>query len=237
MSKGAFLTGQIVKIDPRTKILMLFLIGYASLNETRTMWQATIFSVALLMYANAGMWRKVIPLASFYAASVAYDIYLSSFIKGTPGLFIGVILTYTRIFMPVFMLMKYMLATTRVSEFVAAFDRMHLPDEIVIPFSVMFRFIPTIKEEWSSIQDAMRFRGLSFNIINIFIRPVRTMEFTLVPLLTNSVLIADDLSAAALTRGLGADTKRSCITPVGMHPVDIVLVIITIFLVVNSMMK
>lgn len=49
--------------------------------------------------------------------------------------------------------------------------------------------------------------------------------------------VAEDLSAAALTRGLGADTKRTCITKVGMHIIDYILLAVVVFLVINTKMK
>ena len=55
-----------------------------------------------------------------------------------------------------------MVTTTTVSEFVAAMERLHLPQQITIPMSVMFRFFPTVAEEWSAIGDAMRIRGVRF---------------------------------------------------------------------------
>ena len=56
----------------------------------------------------------------------------------------------------------FVVTTTTVSEFVAAMERLHLPQQITIPMSVMFRFFPTVAEEWSAIGDAMRMRGVRF---------------------------------------------------------------------------
>ena len=54
-------------------------------------------------------------------------------------------------FIPGLMMGYYTVTTTTVSEFVAAMERMHMPKQIVIPLSVMFRFFPTVGEEASSI--------------------------------------------------------------------------------------
>ena len=58
----------------------------------------------------------------------------------------------------------YLLSTTKVSEFVLAMQRMHIPEAFIIPFSVMFRFFPTISEEAGSIGNAMRMRGITGKI-------------------------------------------------------------------------
>ena len=125
-----------------------------------------------------------------------------------------------------------MISTVTVSEFIAAFERMHLPDEVTIPFSVMFRFFPTIKEEWNDICNAMAFRGLGFTINNLFFRTSLIYECSFVPLLTDTVLIADELSAAALCRGLGANKKRTYMVDVRLRPVDFILMPVAVLLTV-----
>ena len=57
--------------------------------------------------------------------------------------------------LPGFIMGYYLVSTTTVSEFVAAMERMHVPEKIVIPVSVVFRFFPTVKEEYAAIRDAM----------------------------------------------------------------------------------
>lgn len=93
--------------------------------------------------------------------------------------------------------------------------------QIVIPLSVMFRFFPTVGEEASSISDAMRMRGISFGGNH----PGKMLEYRLIPLMTCSVKIGDELSAAALTRGLGADVKRTNICKIGFRFVDYIVLL------------
>lgn len=124
-------------------------------------------------------------------------------------------------FIPGLMMGYYTVTTTTVSEFVAAMERMHMPKQIVIPLSVMFRFFPTVGEEASSISDAMRMRGISFGGNH----PGKMLEYRLIPLMTCSVKIGDELSAAALTRGLGADVKRTNICKIGFRFVDYIVLL------------
>ena len=53
--------------------------------------------------------------------------------------------------------------TTSVSEFMLSFERMHLPNKLIIPLSVMFRFSERFRGigTWY-VRDAMRFRGIAF---------------------------------------------------------------------------
>ena len=82
----------------------------------------------------------------------------------------------------------------------------------------MFRFFPTVEEEYSAIGDAMRMRGIRFGGG----KPVKMLEYRMVPLLVSCVKIGEELSAAALTRGLGAPVQRTNICRIGFGKFDIV---------------
>jgi energy-coupling factor transport system permease protein len=81
------------------------------------------------------------------------------------------------------------------------------------------RFFPTIKEEYSSINDAMRMRGVMFGGGNV----LKMFEFRMIPLLFSCVNIGEELSAAAITRGLGGETKRSSIVELRLGVFDYLL--------------
>ena len=121
---------------------------------------------------------------------------------------------YTYI-LPGFVMGFYLIDTTSVSEFVAAMERVHAPQGLVIPVSVVFRFFPTVKEEYAAIRDAMKMRGIS-----TFRSPMQMLEYRIVPLMISVAKIGEDLSAAALTRGLGAPIKRTNICKIGFGAVD-----------------
>lgn len=52
------------------------------------------------------------------------------------------------------------------------------------------------------------------------------IEYRLVPLMVSMVKIGDELSAAALTRGLDAPVKRTNICKIGFHVQDIVIILL-----------
>ena len=90
----------------------------------------------------------------------------------------------------------------------------------------MFRFFPTILEESRSINDAMRMRGIGSK--NLVKDPIALFEYRLVPLLMSIVKIGGELSAAALTRGLGGPVKRTNICKIGFGIWDFCMITVTI---------
>ena len=88
----------------------------------------------------------------------------------------------------------------------------------------MFRFFPTIVEEYGAIGDAMRMRGIRFGGG----KPAKMLEYRMVPLMISCVKIGDELSAAALTRGLGAPVRRTNICQIGFGLFDIMAMLVCV---------
>jgi energy-coupling factor transport system permease protein len=125
--------------------------------------------------------------------------------------------------MPGLIMGAYMLSSTTVSEFIAAMHRMHIPQQITIPLSVMFRFFPTVLEEFTAINTAMKMRDIRIGGRNAG----KFIEYRLVPLMVCSVNIGSELSAAALTRGLGTKVRRTNICKIGFHMQDLTVLLLT----------
>ena len=123
-----------------------------------------------------------------------------------------------RQFLPGVMMGYWFVSTTTVSEFMAACDRIRLTQSIEIPLVVMMRYFPTIAQDYSQISDAAKMKALGLSQ-----GPITAVENRLVPLLASAVRGGEDLSAAALTRGLGAPIHRTNICEIGFHVCDMML--------------
>jgi energy-coupling factor transport system permease protein len=140
------------------------------------------------------------------------------------ALFCGGILTR---FVVTIMMGEYVIATTSVSEFISAMEKLHMPQQVTIPLSVMFRLFPTSGAEWKSIRRAMRMRGIHIGGA----KAGQVVEYQMVPMMTSSVRIGEELSASALTRGLGAPVKRTNICRIGFRAQDYLLLAGCLFVV------
>ena len=109
--------------------------------------------------------------------------------------------------LPTVILARYIVKSTKVSEFLTAMNRLHVSDKLTIPISVIFRFFPTVVEESKAINDAMRMRGIEMGAN----KATEAIEYRMVPLIASCSIIGEELSAAAMTRGLDVGKRRSCI--------------------------
>lgn len=207
-------------LDPRTKIVIVLLLavfvlgglGGSQMRPVKTVLSALPFLLLLIERQWRGFARGLLILAIGYGLLFLMP-YLPAGLSYIALMCGGII---TR-FVVTIVMAEYLLDTTSVSEFISAMSRLHMPQAITIPVSVMFRLFPTIREEWQSIRRAMRMRGIHPGGA----KAGQVLEYQMVPMMTSSVRIGEELSASALTRGLGAPVRRTNICRIGFRLQDL----------------
>lgn len=217
-------------LDPRTKMivmitLVVFALGGTGSDIAAVRYGTTAVSILpLILLMTAKQYKKAAVFGLLYASIKSAEVFLVPHITGAALSIIGLCcLIFVRL-MPGLIMGAYMLSSTTVSEFIAAMHRMHIPQQITIPMSVMFRFFPTVLEEFTAINTAMKMRDIRIGGRNAG----KFIEYRLVPLMVCSVNIGSELSAAALTCGLGTKVKRTNICKIGFHIQDIIVLLLTI---------
>lgn len=215
-------------LDPRTKIIILIAVNIVvicgGLNGISAYIRPLLASLPfILLLAERKTKIAIIYFVLLFPAMMLEFFFIGS----TNGILNIIILLYTGIlsrFLPGIITGYYLISTTKISELIAAMERMHISQNIIIPFAVMIRFFPTVSEENNAINDAMRMRGVRIGGGNA----IAMLEYRIVPMLMSTVKIGEELSAAALTRGLGSPTKRTNISKVGFKFIDLVLILFVI---------
>lgn len=213
-------------LDPRTKLLLLFtmavfVLGYMGGEKLQLL--TPIFCILPTVFLlTAKKYKTAIGYILIYSASFLAFMLWGNKTSGILNfLLLGICGILAR-FLPCMMMGAYMISTTTVSEFTAAMQRMHLSEKIIIPLSVMFRFFPTVIDEFVSINAAMKMRDIRIGGRNFS----KMFEYRIVPLMTCCVKIGEELSAAALTRGLGGTVHRTNICRIGFHIQDILVILL-----------
>ncbi|HMM06942.1 MAG TPA: energy-coupling factor transporter transmembrane component T [Clostridiales bacterium] len=213
-------------LDPRTKLLLLitmatFVLGGAGGAVTAFI-TPCLALIPLVLLLSVKKYRAA---ALYFFLYAGMYLSFSLFAPSTTGilnfLLLGTAGIITR-FMPSIMMGFFVVSTTTVSEFTAAMLRMHVSEKLIIPASVMFRFFPTVADEFNSINAAMKMRGIVLGGNH----PGKFVEYRLVPLLTCSVKIGEELSAAALTRGLGGNVRRTNVCEIGFGIQDFLMILL-----------
>lgn len=215
-------------LDPRTKLLLLVTITSLLLSTGNegimNIIKPILSMIPFLLLLTEKQFKTAGKYFVFYVVCFILERIALTLIGGIPSFLLLAICSIMTRFAPGIMMGTFLLKSTSVSEFIASMERMHISEKIVIPLSIIFRFFPTIKEEYKAINDAMKMRGISFGGKN----PLLMIEYRLIPLIFSVVKIGDELSAAAITRGLGASIKRTNICEIGFHIQDIILIAISL---------
>jgi energy-coupling factor transporter transmembrane protein EcfT len=213
-----------IQLDPRTKIYLLFLINIVlfSTNPTggQLLAKGALALVSFALLCSMGKWGYGLIYAILYVAGQLAEIYLTSYAVGLWGLLMRFTAQMLNRLMPIVIMAYYLVKTTEVSAFISAMERMHITRKIIIPLAVIFRFFPTIAEESRAIKDAMRMRGIGFSG-----GPLLMLEYRLVPLMMSIARIGNELSAAAVTRGLSLSGERTNVYIMGFRTWDAVLIL------------
>lgn len=215
-----------IPLDPRTKLYLLLTVTTMMSVGSRAVGahvlQPLVAFFPLLMLVLCRRFRKAAAFGVSYAVLHILDLTLRPHLSGVVGFLIGGTVGIYTFLLPGFVMGFYLIDTTSVSAFVAAMERMHLPQTVVIPVSVVFRFFPTLREEYAAIRDAMKMRGITLA------NPLAMLEYRVVPLLIVACKIGEELSAAALSRGLGAPVRRTNVCRVGFGWLDIAAIVLTL---------
>lgn len=216
-----------IPIDPRTKIFLAVSVSTIMMaggsDGIMNLVRPCMFMLPMILLLLSKKLKVVLRFSITYIILFVMEITILPLLTGTWNFILGgAIGIYTQM-LPGFVMGYYLIDSTTVSEFVAAMERMHISEKIVIPLSVVFRFFPTVKEEYSSINNAMKMRGIS-----ALKDPIKTLEYRIIPLMVSIAKIGEELSAAALTRGLGSPIKRTNICNIGFGIIDIVLIFISV---------
>lgn len=214
-------TAKQMYFDPRTKILLCLTVSFVMLASD---------GIGIMRYVQPCL--AAVPviflfilkkplIAAYYvgayvlASTVPY--LLMPFLPSVVNLlFTGIVVMSTET-LPSMSMFCFLIMTTTVSEFLAAMESLHVPKKFTVPVSAMFRFFPSIREEYAAICDAMRLRN-----VGSWRNPIEMLEYRMVPLLMGLVSIGNDLSASALTRGLDAPVRHTNMCPIGFHWQDAV---------------
>lgn len=208
-------------LDPRTKLLLLtfvsvIVLGNAGGNYANE-FRFVLNYLPLFLLLASRRWKEFLYGLILYTVGYAMQFFLMPHVQGLPGYLVLAVSGILLRFLPGIMTGAYVVSTTTVSEFIAAMEKMHVSQKITIPLAVMFRFFPTVVEEAGSINKAMSMRDIKFGGT----KALQMLEYRLIPMMTCSVKIGQELSAASLTRGLGSPQKRTNICKIGFGWCDV----------------
>ncbi len=217
--------------DPRMKLLLVLVFTTATFMSPNTFVLIWNYVLILFLYAARRLWKNLWKTGVIFGVLLLCEFAVNLISHEGTRAALGLIvflLERTAVF---FVMGAWMAAKMRVGDFVTAMQNMHLPKGGTITLAVVFRYLPTVKEEFRYIKNTMKLRGIGLNFKNILLHPLKTCEYAIVPLVLRSLTISDQLAASAMTRGLDLDTKRTSYREVRLRAGDILAAVTVVLLV------
>lgn len=224
----------LIELDPRSKLFLLLLGNLLVVLSVPLIYEYLIIAFigslfCVTGYSKKGLWL----MGAYFSVLLINNVVLVYIIKFQWATFLlGGGMLMRKLF-PCIMLGNFLISTTKVSDFILAMEKMRVPRQLIIPFSVMLRFFPTVYKELGYITDAMKLRGIEATFKNWVLKPIMMIEYIFVPLLMSAVKIGEELSAAALTRGLSVEEKRSSYSTLTYGKIDYGVTVFVLVLMIG----
>ena len=212
---------KLLYLDPRTKLFLVLLCVLSAMFAPNLYFQFALVAVIGLLAALCGKWQYALRGILAYALICAFTVWCMGVMTGTWRTMFVAFLGLVHKVYACGMLAGLVISTTKVGEFLSAMTRLHVPKKLTIPIAVMLRYLPTIREDWHYIKDAMRLRDVSPTLWDFLKAPALTVNCIYVPLLTVASKAADELSIASVTRGIENPKPRTCLINIRMQWADL----------------
>lgn len=210
----------VLKIDPRTKIILMILGNVAIFLAFSIQIKISLIIFYLIFGFLCGAYKSPIKISLGYFGLILVEYLGGKYLSGTLALMIITFSQFIKMILPCALLASIMISTTKVSEFMGALNKMKVSKKVIIPLTVMIRYFPVVFEDWKNIKDSMRMRDVSPTFLGFLKNPSDTIECIYVPMLMSASKVSDELSAAAITRAIENPNPRTCMVKMKMRFYD-----------------
>lgn len=223
-----------MELDIRTKLVITLLIATCvSLNSNIYVELFLMLFLAVLQLLSG---KDVFAprLVLCYGIFVIIQYLVFPAVPDWVSMILSMFVVNVRSFFPIAMCLVLIYRTTRISQMMATLTKMKVPKGIMISIAIAIRYFPTLAEEVRALHDAMSIRNITNGIKSPIKKVAVKAECYLVPVFISAIKTADELSAAAITRGIENPGQPSCRNYKNMAFQDYVVFVIVVALTVGS---
>lgn len=226
-----------MKFDVRTKIYLTLLIAVICIGFTTgakfDYLHFFLKFIPFVLLILSKKWKLFLVTGIIFVTSALIDRYFLAISSGLIHYILFALGAVLNLFTSATVMAVYTVMTTTPSEFIAGLKKMHCPAAITIPFAVLFRFFPTIAQEFRSINEAMKMREIRFGGKKVS----KVLEYKIIPMMMCIMRIGEELSMSALVRGLENNNKRTSVIQPKFKVQDFIIFALSIFCLVLDILK
>ncbi|EPY2272880.1 energy-coupling factor transporter transmembrane component T [Clostridium sporogenes] len=218
-----------LQMDPRTEIILIFIANIVAFANSSVYVETLIIVAISVLLLLCGCRKSSIKWITFYGALLFIQYYLIPVMPTFIAVMFSVLAIYARKLLPCMMIGELIIKTIPVRLIILSLQKWKIPQKIIIPLSITIRYFPAIKEEVTHIKEAMKMRKIK--------GAIRRIECMYVPMLISAANTAEELSAAAITRGIENPAPKTSVVDIRFHIQDYICLGIGIIFIVIIMMQ
>lgn len=208
------------ELDPRTVLGIVFIFITLGLAINKPLSSHILLLICNIYLITSKAYRKCALYSVIYIIIAGLMFYIHHIPNTTLALTIVSISYFVQKFVIAMMMIEFLKRKTSMPYVISAMQTMKFPNAVAIPFIVILRYMPTLREDYGYLKDSLKIRGIRTSGIEFFIHPIRPLEFMIVPILFRSIRVAEELSTSVLLRGIENYKNRTNIYPLKFTKID-----------------
>ena len=208
------------ELDPRTVLGIVFIFITLGLAINKPLSSHILLLICNIYLITSKAYRECVLYSVIYIIIAGLMFYIRYIPNNTVALTIVSISYFVQKFVIAMMMIEFLKRKTSMPYVISAMQTMKFPNAVAIPFIVILRYMPTLREDYGYLKDSLKIRGIRTSGIEFFIHPIRSLEFMIVPILFRSIRVAEELSTSVLLRGIENYKNRTNIYPLKFTKID-----------------
>ena len=208
------------ELDPRTVLGIVFIFITLGLAINKPLSSHILLLICNIYLITSKAYRECVLYSVIYIIIAGLMFYIHHIPNTTLALTIVSISYFVQKFVIAVMMIEFLKRKTSMPYVISAMQTMKFPNAVAIPFIVILRYMPTLREDYGYLKDSLKIRGIRTSGIEFFIHPIRSLEFMIVPILFRSIRVAEELSTSVLLRGIENHKNRTNIYPLKFTKID-----------------
>ena len=208
------------ELDPRTVLGIVFIFITLGLAINKPLSSHILLLICNIYLITSKAYRECVLYSVIYIIIAGLMFYIHHIPNTTVALTIVSISYFVQKFVIAVMMIEFLKRKTSMPYVISAMQTMKFPNAVAIPFIVILRYMPTLREDYGYLKDSLKIRGIRTSGIEFFIHPIRSLEFMIVPILFRSIRVAEELSTSVLLRGIENYKNRTNIYPLKFTKID-----------------
>ncbi|WP_457554241.1 energy-coupling factor transporter transmembrane component T family protein [Desulfobacula sp.] len=125
------------------------------------------------------------------------------------------------------------LESTALDDFINLFIKLKFPHSLSFVITTAIRFVPELDKKRNLIINAQRARGIDMNKGG-WVRHFKVHISIMIPLIINSIIMADQLTMGLLNRGFGYKNEWTILSELKLKPKDYLILVICLISLISG---